>query len=280
MSYDKEDFLTNLNQDENVYLLGFLWADGHVSSRSNEVSIEINSRDFEYIKPLIEKYGYSYFTHRQRYSDGKIFGKGQTCFRISDKKLNSFLRDLDYCQKSLVAPTKILSKIGPDKHYLWWRGFIDGDGNFYRHKTMSKITLWGSINQDWSEFYKLCDTLNLPKPTFKKYERKNGRHKSSCVYFANRKLCLILGDAIFSDRLDIGFARKRETFTKFKEPSVKEFAKKSSYKKGVMFSPYSGKWVCRKFISKKRYHVGIFNDYNEACDAYDRFQLPSETAIH
>jgi hypothetical protein len=63
MSYQKENFLKNMSQDENVYLMGILWADGYVGKKY-DIRLEIKSSDFEYVRPILKLYGFSSFSEQ------------------------------------------------------------------------------------------------------------------------------------------------------------------------------------------------------------------------
>ena len=160
MSNEQESFLLDVTQDENVYLLGLLWADGSIGKKY-DIRLELKESDFFYIEPLLKKYGFTKFGVRQRYNNNKKFGNIQKVFAISRVILNEKLRSWGYRNKSQVAPSKILSVIPSNKHYLWWRGFFDGDGCFYCRGAEHTFAVWGSINQDWSELKSLLHKLNI-----------------------------------------------------------------------------------------------------------------------
>lgn len=270
MSDHKEKFLRDMTQDENVYLMGLLWADGYVGKKY-EIGLEMKSSDFEYIQPLLNIYGFTVFGKRQRYKKNMKFGNVQKNFRISNISLNSHLQQLEYRSKSFISPQKVLSTIPNDKHYLWWRGFFDGDACFYCRGALHVFAVWGSINQDWSELKKLFSRLDIQSFRFKKYSRKNGQHLSSCISIGAQDDIEKVGRYIYQNRMDIGFCRKYDKYLKCITTPSPLFKKKTSTKRGVYFSIWTGKWICRKFVNKKRIVVGSFDDYQKACDAYDTF---------
>lgn len=271
MSDQKEKFLIDMTQDENVYLMGFLWADGYISKRYT-ISLEINSLDFEYIRPILNKYGFTKFTARQRYKQDKKFGNMQTRFCISNKSLNDYMQKFGYRDKSTENPSKILDIIPKDKLYLWWRGFFDGDGCFYCNGAERVFAIWGSINQDWKSIISLLNDIEIQSYRFKQYTRNNGKHCSSCISIGIRDDIKKLGEYIYQNRMDIGFARKYDKYLTCIQTPTPIFKKKRSTKKGIYFSIWTGKWICRKVINKKRVVIGSFDDYQLACDAYDEYK--------
>lgn len=271
MSFTKEDFLKNVSQNENVYLLGFLWADGYIDKYYN-TRIEITKPDFEYLHPLIEKYGFKNFSERQRFKNNKPFGNIQKQFNLSNKNTNAYLRELGYSKKSIISPRMVLNLIPKEKHYLWWRGYFDGDGSFYCNGALHSFTIWGSLNQDWSELYNLFDSLNIYSYFKLEYKRKNGKHCSSCVTIKVQSDIEKLGKYLYPNGIDIGFTRKYVKYLECISIPIPLYKKQKSEKRGVYFSIWTGKWICRKVINKRRIVIGSFDDYYKACKAYDDYQ--------
>lgn len=141
---------------EHAYILGFLWADGHVEKRNSRVECSIAIEDGKALENVFMTTGkwltYTKFPKNPRAKEVMIFA-------VSNKYFHSFLRENDYMIKSGTSADKILSKV-PDhlKHY-WFRGYFDGDGN------VSKLTYTFSIssceNQNWNFMKLLFDQLNI-----------------------------------------------------------------------------------------------------------------------
>lgn len=268
MSFPQSDFLINLSHPINVYLLGFLWADGHVDKKYG-IKLEIKTSDFNVIKPLFQYYGFKNFKERYR-SNSK---NSQTSFYIGNKSLNIYLQELEYREKSYIAPSRVLNIIPKHNHYLWWRGYFDGDGCFYTKGSNHSFTVWSSINQDWIELYNLFNTLNISSYHTSTYIRKNGTHCSSCVKISKQDDILKLGTYIYKDNLNIGLTRKYNKYLECITPPSPLFAKQVSNKPGIHFSIWTGKWICRKTINHKRIIIGSFSNYNDACIAYDNYSI-------
>jgi len=270
MSYPQTDFLQNTSQDENIYLLGFLWADGYVE-KAYRIGLELRLNDFNQIKPLLKKYGFNHFTSRIRKRHGKLFGNPQGSFNYSNKNLNAFLQSMDYRKKSTVSPSKILSIIPENKKYLWWRGFFEGDGCFYCIGAQRKFTIWGSLKQDWTEVYSLYKQLGIDNPLFFIYKRENGKHCSSCILVSQRNDIQKIGNYIYQNKLEIGLERKYKKYLQCISTPMPRFQKLKSLKKGVYFSIWTGRWIVRKTINHKRLVLGSFSNYQKACSVYDNF---------
>ena len=91
-----EDFY-NIQKKEISYLLGLIWADGHLSKRDNTLSIECVSEDMIFFKETLDKVGrWSYhYRDRERYG---IKCKSLTNAYICDSLLHKFLEENDYLE--------------------------------------------------------------------------------------------------------------------------------------------------------------------------------------
>jgi hypothetical protein len=267
-----DNFLTNLNIKENIYLLGFIWADGWISK--NKISMSLTEKDFNQIEPILKKFKINNFYKRQRFdSNGDLFGNPCKQFSIYNKNIVNFLLENDYKLKSYVSPIKIL-KIIPEKlHYLFWRGYFDGDGCLYIGKKI-ELAFWSTIEQDWSEIIKLYKTLEINKYSIYKYKRKNGKHCSSVIRIGISKDIKKICDYIYQNDLEIGLKRK---YKKYKEllniyNKIQLNKSKTSKKIGIFFNKLNGKWGAyitknKKNKLKKNLHIGWYQTEIEAIRA-------------
>jgi hypothetical protein len=249
--------IIDIKHDTNIYLLGFLWADGYVSD--DNISLEIIKNDMDDIKYLFKEIKHSYY-ERVRTKNGKPFGNRQARIRISHKDSVKFLIDHNYKLKSTIDPYKILSLIPENKQYIWWLGYFDGDGGFYCKSSSHSFTLWGGYNQDYSSVCNLFKKLNV-KYTIKKYKRKCGN--SSCVTIRKQEDIKKLGNYIYTNNR-IGLKRKYNKYLEcIASPKPLFFPRKSNVE-GIHFSTWTGKWICRLTINKKRKVIGSFGTLDEA----------------
>lgn len=122
-------------------------------------------------------------------------------------------------KKSVVSPSKILSRI-PDKlKSYFFLGFSDRDGCFYKKKNCNKnaYLISGSYEQDWSDFANLMKKMDC-KYGIKKHISKIG-HKSSNLSFANKKSILSFGQYVYKtiEYDNVGLKRKYQKFIEIKE---------------------------------------------------------------
>lgn len=167
---NRDEFIKNTDwnnflilNDETIYLLGYIWADGHISKRKNKKNwnfmhliFEIHTKDAKNIeKNVINKFGYD-----------KKFGKyikqdNMTNFHIFDWKIGYFLMLHDYHNKSYSQPIKILNLIPKNKHYLFYRGYTDGDGCIYWNKHHFSWSVSSRGDQNWNFLKKKFKEMSL-----------------------------------------------------------------------------------------------------------------------
>jgi hypothetical protein len=200
-----EQFL-NIQKPEVAYILGFLWADGYIIR--NEIRLEIVKDDLDHIKPILESIGTWTYSYRDRNRNGvktKTSGRAVT----SNRKLKEFLACHDYDKKSYVSADKILSKIPNELKHYFFRGFVDGDGNIYPPK--KRITLAGSLKQDWGFISKICDELKIKHNIY-----RNSNKSTNSVVEINGINGVIFGNYIFKGN-EFGLKRKSDKFNKIKK---------------------------------------------------------------
>lgn len=129
---------------EHVYILGFLWADGHIEKNRYRINCCIKRVDFKYLKPIFKSTGIWNIKHIMIRDKFKL-----TLIQTSNRILWDFLVENDYLIKSGASPDKILSKIPEHLKHYWWRGYFDGDGCVDVRKTANRVTISSVYNQDW-----------------------------------------------------------------------------------------------------------------------------------
>lgn len=201
------DIFDNITAPEVAYVLGFIWADGHVRKKSNTVCVNILKRDMDKIKKIFLKCGeWKWFNTLQG-------NKTQTCLFLTNKKFSNFLKENDYCNKSLCDPKKIIHKIPPNIQNYFIRGLVDGDGCFYINKKnyIRRFTLAGSYNQNWSAIIKIFNKLKIKHSHNKcnKFVKENNVfHKSSTIEINNKSSIVKLANYLYGNNFDFGLRRK------------------------------------------------------------------------
>lgn len=263
-----DGFLTNTSIKENVYLLGFLWADGWICNKkyTHSVSMSLITEDFVLIEPILKNFGINCYYDRQRMRNGKLFGTPNRTFTIHSLDIVNFLLKNEYDKKSGYAPTKILSIISPELHYYFWRGYLDGDGCISSKGVKQEIAFWSVIDQDWSSLIELINSLKLTYSIYT-YKRKNGNHKSSVLRMGGIDNIVKFGDYIYQNYDGIGLKRKYEKYLLLKEKQKTIKRKTSSYK-GVFLNSRTKWWGANVYnsVTKKQKHLGWFSTEKDAID--------------
>lgn len=283
-SYEKDFSEYNVNpntflevsQAESAYLLGFLWADGHLSDSGTGRSIRchIVEKDALDLKSTFLKTGIwkFYFEKRQKES-----WQDQYVICTNNRHIYDFLEENDYKNKTSASPDKILSKIPNHLKHYWWRGYFDGDGNIYLKWPTTQMTFSGPFEQNWKFAENVFNDLNIDYRINRNISKKN--HKSSSLRTTKIDSCIKFLDYIYKDReVDhIGLSRKYLTSLELKEKD-----KNTVRRRGPKSSKYFGigkrgdKWSATIFKNKmnnleKQIHLGYFKSELEALSARENY---------
>lgn len=143
--------------DETIYLLGYIWADGHVGERSPgyyRFAFSIVEADAENIAGVVSRFGCPISPHKRRYIPKQGCGRSPMISWSTGRwEVGHWFAMYDYHIKSHSQPTKILALIPAEKHYLFYRGYSDGDGSIHRDKHHFSWQVSSTVEQDW-EFMK------------------------------------------------------------------------------------------------------------------------------
>lgn len=192
-----------------IYFLGFFWADGYMNS--NAVSFEIAHRDID-ISNSIDFIKWN-VNSREKKLGSKTYKLG--VIKKSDIELGNFLKEKGAFEKSYNS-TKIIETI-PNKYlYLFFRGYIDGDGCISTKNKINRrsyFSVTGDRNKDWSDFEYLFNLLEI-----KHKISYNDRVKNSSSYLeiSNRMDISKIYDYLYQDNTDIGLNRKKILFEEIK----------------------------------------------------------------
>lgn len=205
--------LSKLQSPQGAYLLGFLWADGHVSKSKNVIKCSIVLEDGIKIKNCFE-----YIGIWKTYIYDKSERRKQMSFEVTDKNFRDFLVSMDYLVKSAATPTKILNYLNIDLNHYFWRGYFDGDG-CYSFTRGYIANFSGSFNQDWTELIKILNSLDI-KYKYRQYNRNSGQ--SSRIDIWNKNNLCKWGDYIYQGEI-FGLDRK---YNKYQELLLYRFTRR------------------------------------------------------
>jgi intein/homing endonuclease len=195
--------------DEEIYLLGFLWADGYLSNLNRNLQCEILYDDFIDLEKIFDKVGkWGRYIRKASFKEG-VSRKTRMLLTISDVKLVDKFISLDFDKKGLASPNKILKIIPKNKQYLFYRGYSDGDGCFYITDKAKHFFIGSTYDQDWSHIEKLYKRLKINHYNIQKKISKLG-HKHSIIRISSLDAISKIAQYLYQNRLDLGLKRKYE----------------------------------------------------------------------
>ncbi|RTL02124.1 MAG: hypothetical protein EKK57_02770 [Proteobacteria bacterium] len=256
---------TLICNDKFIYLIGFIWADGHLNKSITSLSFSTTEKDMEYLLPL----AIEIFPHGKLYKIKKRKESWQQCysFNINDTILCKELFNLDYREKSSITPSKILNIIPNNKHYLFWMGYFDGDGTLRVKKNINscsvEISICSTYEQDWNSLANLSKNLNIPKFRIKKEISKLG-HKCSKFIFEDLISSITFLKYIYKSEYSL--PRKRETFK-----DILNYIEDYLLKNLTCHKWINGKNIVIVDIDKRRYSVARCSSYFDGFKAKIRF---------
>lgn len=243
--------------DQNfAYFLGFFWGDGALrcNNKPNTPVISIVSEDAIFVRKSIPSwllYTEKTYSQEQR--------RERTSFYFKDKALKNFLVLNGAMNKSWENQDEILSKIPVKFHYLFWRGFVDADGCFYKSRSNRKgcFSIASSLNQDWSSVESWLRKINVEN--YKIYRKRTATGNSSVIEVKYGQDILKIGRYLYADNLDTGLPRKQLKFGEIKNC----LEKLTSEYKGISLHKGSNKWRAYH----KRLFLGWFSTEKAAHEA-------------
>lgn len=210
---DKVDIgqFKNIKTKQISYILGLIWADGHIRRVNSNISISLVNDDMIKLKDIfmttgnwnyniinLDKYGY----------------KQQGRIHIGNIELYKVFFDYGFREKSTISPTKLLESIPHNLQHYFLRGLVDGDGCFYinkKHHTY-QFSISSTINQNWDYMIKICDQLHINY----RIDRSNKvKSKYSIFRICRKKDVITLGNYIYQD-FSFGLNRKYQKFLEIK----------------------------------------------------------------
>ena len=124
-----DDYFSNQN-NKMAYLLGFLMADGNVSSTDNKIQICLSEEDADYLTLFYNELGGAPIAH---YTQNN--GKQKICrWQCLSSKIKKDLISYDVIPNKTgfaKIPSKLNQKFYPD----FIRGYFDGDGSVWKEKS-------------------------------------------------------------------------------------------------------------------------------------------------
>ena len=135
-----EEFFDCVDSEEKAYWLGFIVADGHVSSRHRAIEIGLAVKDEAHLRLFCKAVGY----------DGELQPKnnGKACvLRLYSFHMYNSLTGIHQITSNKTFDCKPINNLPDDLLTAFWRGVFDGDGCFCKYGRVLKS---GRVRTEWS----------------------------------------------------------------------------------------------------------------------------------
>lgn len=240
LKFDNTVFDT-IDTEEKAYWLGFLYADGYVSSTCNTVELSLKGGDIEHL----EKYRKFLGLKREiKTSLATCNNKDFTRCRlvVTDKHYHDTLISKGCVPNKspiLKFPNKLIfSSVDLIIHFI--RGYFDGDGCVYKGSGDYSIISIVGTKEFLSGVVDLFPNLFSSEPYY-----KNKRRPKSNTYFISfgGEKSAIFGDLLY-DNATIYLQRKYDTFIKYKYDKRESFRRMHTFsEKRRLYYNRGGNWL-------------------------------------
>ena len=178
------DIFKQINTEEKAYWLGFLYADGDVSSDGYTISLHLQESDYEHLVKFknflqCENIKIEHKTHK---------GNKSCRLRIYSIIMNHDLQKLGCVpKKSLILKFPTLEQV--PKHLIshFLRGYFDGDGCICISNKQAHFTIIGTPEFLNGYEYYILKTLNRQNPNKRKKSKADHNRTEFMVYAGNKQ---------------------------------------------------------------------------------------------
>ena len=202
----KFELFNNEITEESAYILGLLWADGHILVNKKATIINCIETDINDVEKVFLKTGDWLISKPIKKTFNGKEVKNQKKISTTTWGLFNILKENEYIIKSFSSPNKILSTIPVKFKKYWYRGYLDGDGCIKLGKKYGvEVVFTGTYEQDWVFMCELCDDLDINFSIDRRIVKK-GKYSHFRVNKKNDVKTLL--DFIYHEYDNIGFSRK------------------------------------------------------------------------
>jgi len=179
------NIFSKIDTEEKAYWLGFMYADGNLSSTTNTISLELSLKDEIHLIKFNTFLNKSKNTRKDNFRCRCVF---------KDLKIYNDLIKLGCVpKKSLILKFPKDTQVPKDLIHHFIRGYVDGDGSIYITNNNINVSVLGT-----KEFLStLIKVFDLPKRNFYKNNKENN---SNCYFFQySGKNAILFIDKIYKD---------------------------------------------------------------------------------
>jgi hypothetical protein len=261
-----ELFKNNIaNNDLEAYLLGFIYADGYITSKRNGkyyiLGISLSIKDIDILKDIAK-----IFNKEIKIKENKCNNKKYLYCQLLICDVNFVSKMISmgiYPQKTYNSDSSIFDKIPENYKYAFIRGYFDGDGTVFKKR--KNYYCFGFVSHQKSILEKISKYF-LQHKLMSQYTniRKDGSNFRLII--SGNNSCCKFRDHIYKNS-EIFLKRKRDMLAQIKKITYKQ----TNPYIGVFFYKKNQKWAASIYIDKnnRRKHIGLFNTPQEAALAYN-----------
>jgi len=250
----------SIDNEAKAYWLGFIYADGNVSSRDNSLTVGVSFEDGEHLSKLANLFNkeVKYYTHFSKICN-KDLKRAQ--FQICNKTLKSnMIRNGVFPRKTYIDSDYIFECIPSHLVNHFIRGYFDGDGSVTGKGKDVSFSFCGvekfltRIKNEVCSRVGLSDVAILHK-------------KGICTLTWRGRIQLIAMKEWMYKDANIWLDRKYDRFVLL---SKKTFPRGSSQYRGVSWCKTRNRWLASINDNGKQKVVGRYLKEIDAAKAYDK----------
>lgn len=202
----------NIEREEEAYILGLLWTDGHVSKKTNSISFATTCPDSDHFEKVFNKTG-NWAVYRGKKKE-KESHKQRIQITTNNKFLRDFLAENGFAEKE-KGLDRILRRIPEIFLPAFFAGLIDGDGCFYvnKEKGIHAFTLCSCYEQDWECILSFIRSKGINCSVCKNISPCGS---SSKIYISGHKFVSLFGQFVYQGT-SLGLPRKKAKFLQIEE---------------------------------------------------------------
>lgn len=221
-----DDFFDIIDSEIKAYLLGFLYADGYISS-DGRIGILLNEKDIEIMNLIRNFLAPNSEIKHINYQNFKR--DPQIKLRFQSKQLYKRLQEFGFTTDKTHHNCEILSKIPEDfkRHFI--RGYCDGDGSirFVKNYNKNNTSYWASLGivfcngvpkilEEINEYFKLPNGIKQRKNwyTLSFYKKEHVKYicellYNDCTYYLKRKYDAAINSINYCNNTELNLETKK-----------------------------------------------------------------------
>lgn len=233
----------DLNDPEVCYILGYFWADcGYGGSSEGPItfSFEIKTQDFEKVRSIIFKVGFSKIKNRYRKNSPNQLSNVRA-YRSKDME---FFENFGFGNRD--DDCLLYYALAPHLRKFFIKGFLDGDGSVSLDKNgLFRVTFTGSFDKNWGFLKHFCENLGIRIKIYKKSRKAHHKSHTKEHHYSVVEIASLQERVNFLSSLpEVGLERKMDIFKSFSKERLasqesSKFMKKITFPNSIhSISPF------------------------------------------